>query len=311
MNHLTDEQIVLAARAKSLPAGWANHLAACQRCQDEVTVWRVLTPAARDADRHLTGPVAVPAFDDLLGGILPQSVERHSRDTLVRPDPVRTSLRVLRTAFGVVAAQVRLLPRALGPLMLIGLGVALVAAVKVPDQAWATQLFGTLVTLVMLIGVVATCLPSRDPRRELLYSLPVSPGTVFLARLTLVLAVSFAAASVASVLAGMIVARPTAADLMVAWLGPSLLSAAVAVVVSVASSAWLGTLSAAFVWMLGSVSSLPDLQRQDAGVGAVISRIWTTDVWTVGISLILLSAGVMAMFHPTWIARRSMPFETR
>lgn len=309
MNHLTDEQIVVAARAKSLPAGWANHLAACQSCQDEVTVWRVLTPAARDADRHLTGPVAVPAFDDLLGGILPQSAERHSR--AVRPDPVRTLLRVLRTAFGVVAAQVRLLPRALGPLMLAGLGVALVAAVKVPDRAWATQLFGTLVTLVMLIGVVAACLPSRDPRRELLYSLPVSPGTVFLARLTLVLAVSFAAASVASVFAGMIVARPTAADLMVAWLGPSLLSAAIAVVVSVASSAWLGTLSAAFVWLLGSVSSLPDLQRQDAGVGAVISRIWTTDVWTVGVSLILLSAGVMAVFRPAWIARRPMPFETR
>lgn len=247
-NHLGDDELSALSRAGSLspgqaPAGSspARHLAGCRRCQNRAAALRALARAARAADRALTGPIEVPTFDALIGARLPRPAPASpALPAAIQTAPKETAAarygslgHRVRLALRVVGYQARLLPRSLAPITGFGFVTALVAALSTHDPTWGVRLFGVMVTLLLLVGAMAVCQPRRDPRRELLYALPVSPGAVFLARLTLVLSLGLGAALAGSIAVGAAGHRAGVTELILQWLGPSLLSSSVAVVLAV------------------------------------------------------------------------------
>lgn len=299
MTHLTDDQILALTRAGDPPAEWAAHAAKCPQCQRELAAWQAMARAARSADALITGTVRTPSFEQLVAPRLPASAGvapvRSWSETL---GTVGASLhRRVRLALALVGWQWHLLPRALAPLTLLGLAVALVAARSVPSTTWGERLFVMLVTLSVLAGAASISQPRRDPRRELLFAVPTQPGTVFLARLTLVLALDMAAAAVSSVALALAGHPTNLIDLILAWLGPSLLSASVAVVIAVSGPAWVGSTVGGVLWLAGSVATLPGV-RHDVGVGAVLGRVWSTNLGTVSASVVLLALAVLIASRP-------------
>ncbi|QXJ22486.1 hypothetical protein AGRA3207_003490 [Actinomadura graeca] len=277
--------------------------------------------AARAADRRLTGDPDVPSYTALLGGRLParhaparhaRPVRRHAQTPVPAPVPAphpvprpaphrrpastRPSLvEALRTAAELTSAQVRLLPRALPTLSAIGLAGAVLLALTTPGTT-AVRLFGAAVTLIVLAGALCVRGARRDPRGELLRTLPVGPRAVFLARLTLVLGCDAAAALVASATAGLAGDTLRTGELISAWLGPSLLSSAVAVTLTVWRSSVLGMLGGALTWTLVTLPGTGG--AHESGLGALFGRTWATTPWVAPAALALFAVATVLADHP-------------
>ncbi|WP_067466398.1 hypothetical protein [Actinomadura macra] len=287
--------------------------------------------AARAADRRLTGDPDVPSYTALLGGRLParhapsrrtarppwstRSRRRHapahapqrarpaqhgSPARRARPVQRATSARpslaeAVRTAAELTSAQVRLLPRALPALSVIGLTGAVLLALTTPGAA-ATRLFGAAVTLIVLAGALCVRGARRDPRGELLRTLPIGPRAVFLARLTLVLGCDAAAALVASATAGFAGDALRTSELISAWLGPSLLSSAVAVTLTVWRSSVLGMLGGALTWTLVTLPGTGG--AHETGLGALFGRTWATTPWSAPAAVLLFALATLLADHP-------------
>jgi hypothetical protein len=215
MRHLYEDDVAAAARG-SLHGARRLHLARCASCQTRVAAHTALVAAARTADRVLTGPVLVPDFDTLLArlpaGAVPRPDEAPAVPAIRRP---------WRLAVALVARQATLLPRSLAALSLGLIAVATALALTTPAESSAVRLFSLVVNLAVLAGTLGTCTPRRDPRRELTFALPISPATVFLARITLVLAVDVGAALVASAALGLVGRPGSTSQLVMAWGGPA------------------------------------------------------------------------------------------
>jgi hypothetical protein len=238
-----------------------------------------LRAAVREADERLLGPVVVPSYDELLGG-LPEIAAGRARSA-PRPS-FRASLRL---AAGLVVAQARLMPRSLGPLTAAGLAAAVLLARLAPTPGAVVQLFSAVVTIVLLLGAVTACSHRSDPRLELLSAMPVSPATAFATRLALVLGIDLVLALVAS---GVLVAVGAATGLVTVvtgWLGRALLASSAGVVVAIWRSPAFGTMAGAAVWLFGWLPG-PG--------GAVLTG---TSLWMLGCAAALLALAV-------WLARR-------
>jgi Na+-transporting methylmalonyl-CoA/oxaloacetate decarboxylase gamma subunit len=287
MTHLSEEEVAAASRG-SLPAVAGAHLAGCARCETRVAAWSTLAKAASKADLELTGAVTVPSFGTLLGPVL--TAER----TPVEAAAPSLS-RSFRLTVTLVLGQAKLLPRSLGPLTVLGFTATIGIALGVPEPAWGRSLFGAMTTLLILLGAVSTSSARTDPRRQLMLSLPISPAVVFAARLVLVLAVDLIGALVCSALVAAL-GQPSGLGVLVAsWLGPSLLSASVAVVVAVWRSSLLGTLCGALTWFVGSAVTTPRPSAPTGGPALLVSRIWATSPWTIAAALVLLAVAVWLM----------------
>jgi hypothetical protein len=190
-----------------------------------------------------------------------------------------------------VLRQLRLMPRVLLPLSVGGLAAAVVIALVTPDRALAERYFAAGVVLVALLGSVATCTRRADPRTELLYALPISPVTVFTARLVLVLAVDLLLALAASVVVHVAGVGAGIFDVVSGWLGQSLLASAIAVAGAVRFSSGVGAAAAVAVLCTGFLTTLSRGGLAER-VGAVATQVWGTTPWTAAAALALFVLAV-------------------
>jgi hypothetical protein len=100
-----------------------------------------------------------------------------------------------------------------------------------------------------------------------------------------------------SVLSGLLGGPPTG-QVITAWLGPSLLSAGLALVLSIWKTPWLGSVAGGALWLVGTFATLPHGNRAPVGVGGVMAHVWTTGPWTVTAGLLLLAAAMWLIAHP-------------
>ncbi|GAA2978689.1 hypothetical protein [Actinokineospora diospyrosa] len=277
MTHLADDDL----RGQDRP----QHVATCAECRLRWESWQRLTAATRLAADALAPPLAPPPFDSLL---LPAIAAPAPRATEARPAETPRRVRAWRTGALLVRWQARLMPRLLLPASVLGLAAATAIALLTPDPRMATHGFAAVVVLTVLLGSLATCTRRADPRTDLLHALPISPVTVFAARLVLVLAVDVLLAlgcSVAVHAAGVGTGVP---DLVAGWLGQSLLASATAVVCAVRYSPGVGAAAAVALWCLGSVTSLSRGGIAER-LGRVFAHVWGTTPWTVVVALALFA----------------------
>lgn len=287
MAHLDDEQILRAARAAA-PTGHAAHLRDCARCAGEVESMRALAAAATAADLAATGPVTAPSFDAL---IAPALAPARAQTTVVAPAAAAS----WRLTAQLVLRQARLVPRALWPLTALGFAALLLLAWQAGPVPGAV-LTGPGVTLVVMLGALAVCEPRRDPRRELLYALPVPPVAVWLSRLAFVLAVDLAMAAGASVvIAALPRSQAGPIDVIASWLGPALLSAALAAFGAVWRSPLVGAGLGLGAWGLG-VAAIA--RTGEGALDAVGTAVWTTGPLTLGAAAALLAAAAVLVSRP-------------
>ncbi|MFD7643993.1 hypothetical protein ACFV4P_25455 [Kitasatospora sp. NPDC059795] len=311
-DHLTEEQFVRLSGAGTGPTA-GLHLAGCEPCQEQAASWTRLAEAAADADLLLTREAtAPPSFDALLGGRLParaaaaEPVRRPAAEPVrapvaaAAPRPVAGTVwsrsRAWRIARQLTVRQVGMLPRSLGPITFAGLLLAGAVALLSPP-GYADRLGAAAISLVVLLGSLGVVSSRRDPRKELLQALPVPPVTVFLARVTLVLAADLVGGLLVSVASGLL-GGPAVGEVIAGWLGPALLSAGLAMVVAVWKAPWLGLAAGGGLWLTGTFVTLPHTGRRPVGLGALLIDLWTTGPLTVAAGLLLVGCAVRLVALP-------------
>ncbi|MFF4951171.1 hypothetical protein [Streptomyces chattanoogensis] len=295
-SHLADDALARLSRPGAVPAQHQRHLDDCPDCRTRMAVWQGIGDAARADAVEQT--VAVPAFDVLMGPALAAAGQQGETPApeAVAPPP-RPARRFAPHGFaepwrlaGLLALrQAALLPRIWAPLSALGIvGAALLAATFTQERV-ALRVFGGAVVLLMLFGALLVASPRRDPRRELLFTLPVPPAAVFLARLTVVLCVDMALALACSAL----VDGPGWRTVVASWLGESLLAASLALALSVRFAPAVGAAAGGTLWLLGLLSGPEGMFTtpfQDL-LGALLS----TTPWTLVLALALLGWAATAM----------------
>ncbi|NUT30255.1 MAG: hypothetical protein HOV84_30820 [Streptomyces sp.] len=313
--HLTDDTLARLAHTESQAAPGAQgaqvsqgsrdsvhsrHLAGCDDCRTRMAVWRNIGTAvqAREAERT----VAPPSFDALLGAALagedaPSAAPSAARAAAVpaqapvSPPPVAAAPGPSwRTTWQLVARQAVLMPRSWAPLSAAAfVGAALLASVQVHER-FGLRLFTAVVVLLVMLGALMAASPRWDPRRELLFTLPVPPAAVFLARLTVVLCVDVTLAMVCSTLVD---GPPGWWHVVSSWLGESLLAASCALAISVRVSPAAGASAGGALWLLGVLSGPQGLVATP--LDALLDPLLATTPWTLVIAVTLLGWAVGAM----------------
>jgi hypothetical protein len=262
-----------------LPGGSA---ADCQECRTRRAGWQNLAGATAIASDALVGALRTPSFDDLVGPHLTST-----RPVEVPGPGLRAAWRLVVALTG---AQLRLLPRALAPLSLLGFAAAVGLAAAPLGKAGSTALFGLAVTLVIQLGTLTTCSGRAGPA-ELFATVPVGPAVVFAHRLTLVLAADTVLALGASLVAsGLGVA--TVPDLVGGWLGQAMLASAIGLVVAVWRSPASGAMVGVAVWALaalGTFSGGGPLHR----LVTVLLPLWSSGPLPLLVALALIAVAVL------------------
>lgn len=288
MSHLGDEQLRLAGTPEALPAEARLHLEDCPVCELRAAgLGGLVTAAVASADRQL-GDLAVPDFEQLLGARLAEPVRTARRATFA--DSFSLVGQLLTSQFG-------MLPRLLTPVTVLAFTAAAAFTVALPAQL-ATGGFAALMSLLFLLSVVWGGEPEQGRRAELALTLPVSPTAVFLTRLTLVLALDLALALVSSVVvaaAGAPVALP---ELVLGWLGPSLLASAVASAVTAWRAPWLGLSSGVLVWTLGWLVARGGALSPESGLASVLRHVWPTTPVTLMLAAALFAVAARLVAAP-------------
>lgn len=300
MRHLDDEQILAAVRAGNAPTGGAtaSHLAACARCRHRVIAAKALRDAAVDVEAEEAPDVdtAVPAFDALVLPALGRTAE-----PAPEPVPAPTASASWRLTAALALRQARLVPRALWPLTALGFAALLFIAWN-STPPMGPSLLGPGVSLLVTAGVLTVCEPRRDPRRELLYSMPVPPVAVWLTRLALVVGVDLLAATVLSVAVGGL-AGVGVTGLVALWLGPALLTASLAAFGSVWRSPAVGAVLGGLGWLAGAAAAVGDLLPLPGAVLRVAAVMWSTNVGTLAAALLLVGAAAFLVTRPGHVLR--------
>ncbi|MFJ2265057.1 hypothetical protein ACIOHO_01525 [Streptomyces sp. NPDC087849] len=280
-----------------------------------MAVWQDIACAVRAEAAEDT--VSVPSFDALMTGALPATagpVGAGGRPSVVAvpvaapavvsgrvAEPAVPSGRVggtgpaaglarpWRTAWQLTLRQLVLMPRMWAPLSAVCLVVAALVASTQLQERPGIRLFGAVVVLLVLFGALIVASPRRDPRRELLFTLPVPPAAVFLARLAVVLCVDLTLATVCSAL----VRGPGWWAVVGSWLGESLLAASLALALSVRFSPPVGAAAGGALWFLGVVGGPHGLFSTP--VDALLDVLLSTTPWTIASAAVLLGWAARAM----------------
>ncbi|MFI8433541.1 hypothetical protein ACIGJO_07295 [Streptomyces sp. NPDC079020] len=284
-DHLTDDVLAHPSGEGPDEKRRLRHLETCAACRGRSAVWQDIRSALRTESAEQA--LAVPSFDALLGPALAGPAERAPRADAV-PVRRRTAL-PWRTAGQLVLRQALLMPRSWAPLSAAGfVGAAVLAAADAQDR-FGTRLFGAVVVLLVVFGALMVASPRRDPRRELLFTLPVSPAVVFLSRLTVVLGVDVALAMGCSAL----VAGPGWWPVVSSWLGESLLAASLTLALSVRFSTAAGASAGAGLWLLGLVGGpLAGVTTPFAGF---LDALLATTPWSLALAAALLGWAAATM----------------
>lgn len=292
--HLSQETFVLLA-AGTIVEQQQPHLSWCTQCQAELASWQRLAMGARDA----LSVIEVPAFDKLVIPALPATTVEVARPrTRIRPR--WTFGHAVQISLLLFATHLRLLLRLAVPIAGAGMAVATVAALQVPTP-YAAAVFASIVCLVALASALCVCVPALESRTELFVTTPVSPSAVVLTRTVLVFGLSLGAAAVGSFI---VAARLdiSAGALILAWLGPSTLAGAVALLVSVWRSAAAAAVIGGMLWLLGTLSvtmrvspTSPHLLNPTvfAAFAKATASVWSTTPFTLALSALLLVAACL------------------
>lgn len=291
VSHLTQETFVLLA-AGTLAEHDVEHLSRCPQCRSELEGWRLLAWGARASME----PAEAPSFESIIAPILPAGValSREQHDGIHGRWTFGHALRVSVLLF---AAHLRMLLRLVVPVVGVGVMIATAAAVRVPT-GYASAVFATAVCLVALASALCVCVPSVESRTELFVTTPVPPSAVVLARAVLVFGLTLGAASLGS----LVIADRVGISLgtvIGAWLGPSTLAGAVALLMSVWRSSAAAAVVGGGLWLLGTLTvtmhtgptTTPHAQTPDlVGAGSrVLATVWTTSPLTLSMSALLVA----------------------
>lgn len=293
--HLTDDDLARLARI-----GWQDdspndrHLAGCDDCRTRLAVWRDIGTAVQAQAAEQA--VSVPSFDALLGAALsgadvqPGVDVRSAVPSGERSEAPQGAAGSWRTTWQLVVRQAVLMPRSWAPLSAAAfVGAALLASAQVHER-FGLRLFAAVVVLLVMLGALMAASPRWDPRREVLFTLPVPPAAVFLARMTVVLCVDVALAMVCSTLVD---GPPGWWHVVSAWLGESLLAASVALALSVRVGPAAGAAAGGTVWLLGVLSGPQGLVPTP--LDALLNPLLATTPWTLALAVVLLGWAVGAM----------------
>lgn len=198
------------------------------------------------------------------------------RSALGEQEPFTVSRR--RRVLALLAAQVRLIHGAMWPAAALAMAGATVLTLR--DAETAPLVLSLVVPLIAGAGAVGLHGPANDPAFELVAAAPTSPRVVLLARTTVVLGFDLLlglAASAAVAGAGLL-------PLVLAWLGPMVMLAALALVVSVWWNPEGAITVALAVW---SAHSLSLFGSPGLTVLAPLRELWTTNALTVGLAVVL------------------------
>ncbi|MET9431095.1 hypothetical protein [Streptomyces sp. NPDC003036] len=315
--HLTDDVLArLAATPTPHPDHTTphhTHMAHCPDCRTRLAIWQDIGAAVRitetpaEAATHAEAALTPPPFDTLLGPALADLTrpagttdlngltEAPAQPQAKHQPPGRPQVRTpgvarpWRTAWQLAVTQATLMPSLWAPLSAAGfVGAALLASAHVPDR-FAVRLFGAVAVLLVMFGALMVASPGRDPRRELLFTLPVPPAAVFLARLTVVLAVDVALAMACSAL----IDGPGWWPVVSSWLGEALLAASLALALAVRHSPAVGAASGATLWMLGVFGGPQGILATP--FDGLLDVLLSTTPWTLLMAAALLTWAATAM----------------
>lgn len=290
MRHLDEEQILAAVRAEA-GTETATHLAQCRHCRSRLAATEALRDATTAVEAEDHPDTAVPSFDAL---VLPE-LRRVGEPVPVAVPDASSSWRI---TVALVLRQARLVPAALWPLTALGFTVLLFLAWRA-TPFMGSLLLGPGITLVVTTGALAVCEPRRDPRNELLYSMPVPPVAVWLTRLALVVGVDLITATALTVVVGRL--SDTGADvsvLVASWLGPALLTAALAAFGAVWQSPMVGVVLGGCGWLTGVAASAGDVLPAPGAFLRVVETAWSTNVGTLTVALLLTGAAALLLTRP-------------
>ncbi|GAA1231611.1 hypothetical protein GCM10009676_13290 [Prauserella halophila] len=293
MTHWDDERLLDALRrtdatADALPAD--EHLRNCADCRQRFAAMRKLSDAGRVVAAESAADLRVPSFESVRAALPTAS------PVAADPVPRRTPRETLRLVSALVAAQVRLLPGALGPVSALGFAAAVGLALALPGNGLAEHVFSALVVLVVLTGVLTTSSQNRDPRTEALVALPISPPTVFTCRVVGVLGIDLAIATACSALVRLFGAADDLPSLLASWFGQALLTAGIALVFAVGRSPVLGVLTGGLAWLLGATSSVP--AASGLPLHSAVSTLWSTSPLVLALGVALLAVAVLRLRVP-------------
>ncbi|MFF6913780.1 hypothetical protein [Streptomyces sp. NPDC012466] len=316
--HLADEELVRLVRDTpgEQQAARTRHLAECAGCRTRLADWRAVGRAAVEAEDVRT--LAVPSFDRLLGpalaaatagprdaagaaGHAPEDARAPGAGAGAPPAPVPSPHGPAaahrmprfpspwRLAWQLARTEAAMLPRSLAPLTAIGLIAAAVLAPMLSEERLGLRLFGAVCVLLVLPAALTVASPRRDPRHELQFTLPLPPGTVFLARMAVVLGADLLLAVLCSALVGGPGWWPVVTD----WLGEALLAASLALSLAVRVAPAAGAAAGGTLWLAGVVTGPQGLVSSP--LEAVLGHVLSTTPWTVAVSVLLLAWAATAM----------------
>ncbi|MFT7835906.1 hypothetical protein Q5530_07125 [Saccharothrix sp. BKS2] len=282
--HLSDADLALLARGGQETE---PHLARCPDCRLRWHSWQQVATATRTAVAPL-GSATPPPFDSLAAVIG------------LRPEPLPVAGQGLFLSWSAIALlvvrQVRLMPRTLLPISVVGIALAVFIGLATSDQALGKHLYAAVVALVAVLGSLTTCSRRTDPRNELLCAMPVSPVAVLASRLLLVLTTEVVLAVAGSVAVRVLGEVAPVLDLVSSWFGQMMLASAIAVVGSVWRSPGFGGGAAVAVWLLGSLTTMPGGELS-ARAGVVAQQVWGTTPWTLVAAAVLLAIALRRVWQ--------------
>ncbi|MEV0982235.1 hypothetical protein [Streptomyces sp. NPDC049915] len=275
-DHLADEELIGLLRG--VPAEEdRRHLDGCTGCRARFADWRALGVTVRKAE---SAEATVPSFDTLLAPALSGAAATASPQA--SPAPARSPA-PWRLAWQLARTEAALLPRLWAPLSAMGLLVAAAVTPLLDAGRLGPRLFGAAcVALIVLAGLVVAS-PRRDPRGELMFTLQVPPGTVFLARMVVVIGADLALAVVCSALIG----GPGWWPVVAGWLGEALLASSLALALSVRIAPAAGAAAGAGLWALGVLTGPQGLLSTP--LRALLDPVLSTSPWTLTASAALLA----------------------
>ncbi|MFJ9418985.1 hypothetical protein ACIRPT_33225 [Streptomyces sp. NPDC101227] len=293
--HLADDALARLSRPGAVPAQHQRHLDGCLDCRTRMAVWQGIGEAARADAVEQT--VAVPSFDVLMGPALAEAGRHEAESATETGTAERPARRFAPRGFaqpwrlaGLLAVrQAALLPRIWAPASALGIVGAALLASTFTQERLALRVFGGVVVLLMLFGALLVASPRRDPRRELLFTLPVPPAAVFLARLTVVLCADVVLALACSALLD----GPAWRTVVASWLGESLLAASLALALSVRFAPAVGAAAGGALWLLGLLSGPQGMFTTP--LQNLTGSLLSTTPWTLLPALALLAWAAMAM----------------
>lgn len=278
------DELAEYASGTPMPHPVREHLAGCGTCRDRLEFWRSVGEGL-EHDRPRAPEDAVALM-----------LRRSATEPMAAAPPRTGLVRHARFVVQLLSSQLRLIRTSVwtASVLVMGVGVLLALPRTVSGRGWPEDVLAMIAPVVAAAGIAGACAPERDPGLEFLSATATSPRVVLMARVTLVFGYDLVLALISSViLAGVGVDPPGLASLIGAWLGPMALLSSLCLLLSVAAGTTVATTVVLALWVARLLT--PGLVGTEwlAPVTRGIESLWSTNVITGLLSLVLLCASVV------------------